>query len=45
MIYIAEKYSTTNNNIHFKVINSITNNKYLYYYLLYNLNLLENGFT
>lgn len=43
MVYYAEKYSTTNNNIHFKVKENMCT-KYLYYYLLHNINLLENGF-
>lgn len=45
MIYCAEKYSITNNNFHFKVKNKaeiVT--KYLYYYLYYNIKLLEYGF-
>jgi type I restriction enzyme S subunit len=45
MIYCADKYSTTNNNFHFKVTNKeqyIT--EYIYYYLYHNINLLEDGF-
>jgi len=45
MIYCADKYSTTNNNFHFKVKNKkeyLT--EYIYYYLYHNINLLENGF-
>lgn len=45
MIYCVEKYSTTSNNLHFKLKNTdkITI-KYLYYYLRSNINLLEDGF-
>lgn len=46
MIYCADKYSTTNNNFHFKIKNKeqiLT--EYIYYYLYHNINLLENGFT
>jgi len=45
MIYCADKYSTTNNNFHFKVKNKeqyLT--EYIYYYLYHNINLLEDGF-
>jgi len=45
MIYYADKYSTTNNNFHFKVKNKeqyLT--EYIYYYLYHNINLLEDGF-
>jgi type I restriction enzyme S subunit len=45
MIYCTDKYSTTNNNLHFKVKNKkqyLT--EYIYYYLYHNINLLENGF-
>ena len=46
MIYCAEKYSTTNNNFHFKVKNiNDTSTMYIYYYLYQNLYILENGFT
>ena len=45
MIYCVEKYSTTNNNFHFKVKN---NNQilteFIYYYLYHNIKLLEDGF-
>ena len=45
MIYCADKYSTTNNNFHFKVKNKeqyLT--EYIYYYLYHNINLFEDGF-
>ena len=45
MIYCTDKYSTTNNNFHFKVKNKqqyLT--EYIYYYLYHNINLLEDGF-
>ena len=45
MIYCADKYSTTNNNFHFKIKNKeqiLT--EYIYYYLYHNIKLLENGF-
>lgn len=45
MIYIAEKYSLTNNNIHFKAKNNLVINRYLYYYLLNNIDKLERGFS
>ncbi len=46
MVYCVNKYSTTTNNIHFKTINAnIISNKYIYYYLYYNIKYLENGFT
>ena len=45
MIYCADKYSTTNNNFHFKVRNKGQNlTEYIYYYLYHNINLLEDGF-
>jgi type I restriction-modification system DNA methylase subunit len=45
MIYCAEKYSTTNNNIHFKPIDKNTLlTKYIYYYLHKNIHILEEGF-
>ena len=43
MIYYASEYSTTSNNIHFKIIKN--NTKFIYYYLFTNIYLLENGFT
>jgi type I restriction enzyme S subunit len=45
MIYCADKYSTTNNNFHFKIKNKeqyLT--EYIYYYLYHKINLLEDGF-
>ena len=45
MIYCTDKYSTTNNNFHFKIKNKdeiLT--EYIYYYLYHNINLLEDGF-
>ncbi len=44
MIYCTDKYSTTNNNFHFKVKNKKILTEYIYYYLYHNINLLENGF-
>ena len=45
MIYCADKYSTTNNNFHFKVKNKEQNlTEYIYYYLYQNIKLLEDGF-
>ena len=44
MIYCANKYSTTNNNFHFKVKTKEILNRYIYYYLYYNIHLLEDGF-
>jgi type I restriction enzyme S subunit len=46
MIYCADKYSTTNNNIHFKVKHIEQNlTEYIYYYLFNNIKILEDGFN
>ena len=46
MIYCADKYSTTNNNFHFKIKNKeLMITEYIYYYLYININLLEDGFV
>ena len=44
MIYCTDKYSTTNNNFHFKIKQKDILTEYIYYYLYHNINLLENGF-
>jgi type I restriction-modification system DNA methylase subunit len=44
MIYYAENYSTTINNIHFKINIQEILTEYIYYYLKLNIHLLENGF-
>jgi type I restriction enzyme S subunit len=44
MIYYAENYSTTINNIHFKINIQQILTEYIYYYLKLNIHLLENGF-
>jgi type I restriction enzyme S subunit len=45
MIYNVSKYSTTNNNIHFKIITNNISTKYIYYYLYNNIKILEDGFV
>ena len=44
MIYYAEYYSTTINNIHFKINIKELLTEYIYYNLKLNIHLLENGF-
>jgi type I restriction-modification system DNA methylase subunit/restriction endonuclease S subunit len=44
MVYCAEKYSTTNNNFHFKIKNKEVLTEYVYHYLYQNIYLLEDGF-
>ena len=44
MIYCTDKYSTTNNNFHFKIKQKDILTEYIYYYLYHNIKLLEDGF-
>ena len=44
MIYCTDKYSTTNNNFHFKIKHKDILTEYIYYYLYHNIKLLEDGF-